>query len=128
MAKFDFGAQFGAQSAGVVDTAGTVTSGAIDTQTFEGVGVLTITDAAFAADAGTAVFFEGDTDTFGDATEVEAHRVITNPDVSTADTLYKARVTPTKRYLFVQYTFTGTPAGKVATVGILGYADKYPVD
>lgn len=128
MAKFDFGAYYGAKSAGIVDAAGTVTSDAIDTQGFSGTSIITVTDGDFAADSGSVAFFEGDTDTFGDATEVEAHRVITNPAPEADSTVYKARVVPTKRYLFAQYTFGGTPAGKVATIGILGNASKYPVE
>lgn len=128
MAKFDFGAYYGAKSAGIEDTAATYVSEAIDTQGFAGTSVITVTDSDFAASSGSVVFYEGDTDKYSDATVVEAHRVITNPAPEAASTVYKARVVPTKRYLFAKYTFGGTPAGKVATIGILGFPGELPVE
>lgn len=128
MAQFDFGAHFGVSYAGTNDAAASVTSAPIDLQGFNGVGVVTITDGDFDASSASATFFESDTDQFGDATEVDSTRVKSNPDPDKDSTAFKARVTPIKRYLFVQYAFGGSPAGTVTTVGILGFPGEVPVE
>lgn len=128
MAQFDFGAHFGVSYAGTNNAAATVTSDAIDLQGFNGIGVVTINDGDFNASSASATFFESDTDQFGDATEVDSTRVKSNPAPDAASTAYKARVTPIKRYLFVQYAFGGTPTGTVTTVGILGFPGEVPVE
>lgn len=105
-------------------------STAVDTQGFEGVAVNTVTGAQTTVDLATdplaLKFFEGDSDTFGEAAEVPASRVVTNPAINAENTAFVASVVPSKRYLFVQIPAPDSGSVEIAVSTILGIATDMP--
>jgi len=125
MAHFDLGQTL---STGInylaADHAASANGVAVDTAGFEGVAVNTIvgddTTVDLTSDAMTLKFFESDDDTFGNATEVPAGRVISNPAINAPQTAFIASVVPSKRYLFVQVPAPDSGEVEIAVSTLLG--------
>lgn len=131
MAHFDLGQTL---SAGInlYDSAHAASANgvAVDTQGFEGVAVISTvgddTTVDLTTDSMTLAFYESDDDTFGNATEVPASRVVDNPAINAPQSSFIASVVPSKRYLFVQVPAPASGSVEIAVSTILGYATDVP--
>lgn len=131
MAHFDLGQKLGA-ALGLVDASHSAEqeTGAIDISGYEGVAVLTQIGAQTTVDLAVnpleLKFFEGDSTTFSEATEVPANRVVNNPSINAEQSAFVASVVPSKRYLFVQIPAPNAGSVELAVSGVLGYAADVP--
>ncbi len=129
--SFDFGQSIGAEPLIAPDTyTAAENSVAVDTSDFEGVAVVTQVGAGTITDISATPlelkFFEGDSNVFGEATELESKYVITNPAINSLNASFVASVKSNKRYLFAQLQAPANGNAKLAVGAILGYADNVP--
>ena len=131
MSSFDLGQQL-AGAPGLVDASHSEEqeTSVIDTQNYEGVAVLSVTGDQTTVDLADnpleLKYFEGDSTTFGEATEVPSNRIIYNPAIDAEQSAFVASVVPAKRYLFVQVPAPEEGNVELAVSGVLGYASNAP--
>ena len=131
MSSFDLGQQL-AGAPGLVDASHSEEqqTSAIDLQDYEGVAVLSVTGDQTTVDLADnpleLKFFEGDSTTFSEATEVPANRVVDNPAIDAEQSAFVASVVPAKRYLFVQVPAPEEGNVELAVSGVLGYPVNAP--
>jgi hypothetical protein len=132
MASFDFGSvsAYKLASYGEVGSNTNTDTGAIDTQGFEGVALVSVVGEGnlnAAADLSISVqFSEGDDTNVSNASALESNYIISNPILGESNVAVKASVKPYKRYLFAKYIPTTNATANIASVGALGFPHNAP--
>jgi hypothetical protein len=132
MASFDFGSvsAYKLASYGVVGSNTNTNTGAIDTQGFEGVALVSVVGAGnlnAAADLSISVqFSEGDDTNVSNASAIASNYIISNPVLGESNVAVKASIKPSKRYLFAKYIPTTNASANIASVGALGFPHEAP--
>jgi hypothetical protein len=132
MASFDFGSVSAYKFAryGVVGSNTNASTGAIDTQGFEGVSIVSavgLSTLNTALDLSVSVeLLEGNDTNVSNATAVASNYIISNPDLVTSNVTVKATFKPTKRYVFAKYVPTTNASANIATIGALGFPHNAP--
>jgi hypothetical protein len=130
MASFDLGNQIKGAPAIVPQAVGVanVNSLAIDTAGFESIAFVATVGAGNTTATNSAVMFywESNDNTIGNATRVDADRVIENPTLNAANATFTASVVPTKRFVFVELDPAASFGSAVSVTAILGDAHNTP--
>lgn len=129
MASFDFGNISAYKFAGQNEVTANTNATAIDTQSFEGVAVVSAVSTSninAVTSAITVAFLEGDDSNIANATALDSGSIVTNPSLTASNTAFWASVRPTKRYLFPRYLPTADVTANVTTIGALGFPHNAP--
>lgn len=129
MSSFDFGAKVAFDWALSSNITANTNTGAIDTQGFEGVSVVSVvgvTENISNVSAITLNFKEGNDTNIANATDVALSNVISNPPIEGSNVAVHASVRTTKRYLFAEYVVPANGSAIVGCAGALGYPHNSP--